>query len=515
MQMDRLAAGARHVLRQLASGPQSLMFLPALALAAFWFGGEAALMPVAMGIPLLVWLASDSPAGRRATPAYADAMPDLDELSDALLGSARRAGLTAGCLIYGLQGAGHDGPGRAAQARRATLLQHLRDGLRPGDVALWRADGTLAVLPQPNRSTDLDALLVLARRLQARLQEVDVMGDDGAVCCGLALSSRLPPVALGADLVKAASRALGEARLAGGSGLRVAGARLPGPAIVPPRNIATPDEVLQALHRGHIQPWFQPQLSTETGRLSGVEALARWLHPARGLVAPAAFLPALASAGATARLGAEMLERGCATLAGFDAAGTTLPAVALNLAPDELHAADLPDRVRAALDRHGLSPHRLRFEITGATLLDSDPVAVGILHQLADLGCGIDLSGFGGPGSFAMNMLRRLPVHRLKIDRSLIARIDRDEGQRRLVAGALALADRLGLETLAEGVESHAEHAMLAQLGCGHVQGFGIGRPMPADLLADWMRRLEGRLAQLPSLTQAVLTPRAGPDTGA
>ena len=115
------------------------------------------------------------------------------------------------------------------------------------------------------------------------------------------------------------------------------------------------------------------------------------------------------------------------------------------------------------------------------------------------MGCRIDLDDFG-TGHASISAIRRFAIERIKIDRSFVSHVDADPEQQRMVSAILTMADRLGLETLAEGVETAGEHAMLAQLGCRHVQGFGIARPMPYDQTIDWVRRHEARLAEPPKI---------------
>ena len=128
-----------------------------------------------------------------------------------------------------------------------------------------------------------------------------------------------------------------------------------------------------------------------------------------------------------------------------------------------------------------------------------DDVVARNIAGLARLGCGIDLDDFG-TGYSSISAIRRFAVQRLKIDRSFVMKVDRDGEQQRMVSAILVMAERLGLDTLAEGVETAGEHAMLAQLGCGHVQGFGIARPMPADQTADWIRAHEATISAPPRI---------------
>ena len=154
------------------------------------------------------------------------------------------------------------------------------------------------------------------------------------------------------------------------------------------------------------------------------------------------------------------------------------------------------------LDRHEIAPDRLAIEVLETVVAQSpgDTVTRNI-NALARLGCLIDLDDFG-TGHASLSSLRRLAVGRLKIDRSFVTGIDGDRDQQRMVSAILSMSERLGLESLAEGVETAEEHAMLAQLGCGHVQGFGIGHPMPAADMPAWAARHGNRLAQLPGIAR-------------
>ncbi len=234
--------------------------------------------------------------------------------------------------------------------------------------------------------------------------------------------------------------------------------------------------------------------------MTGFEALARWHHPERGLLGPAEFLPAIADCGLSERLSEVMLFHAMVALNRWDRAGLAVPVVGVNFSADELRNPRLPDKLRWELDRFDLTPDRLVVEIleTVAAQTDND-VIVRNVAALAGMGCGIDLDDFG-TGHTSIANLRRFAVRRLKIDRSFVARVDEDRDQQRMVAAVLSLAERLGLDTLAEGVETAGERAMLAQLGCGHLQGFGIARPMPFDETVDWMRRHAAWLAATPRI---------------
>ena len=152
------------------------------------------------------------------------------------------------------------------------------------------------------------------------------------------------------------------------------------------------------------------------------------------------------------------------------------------------------------LDRFDLEPRRLSIEILENVVAETDnDVVVANIAALAKLGCGIDLDDFG-TGHASITSIRRFTVRRIKIDRSFVTKLDEDREQQKMVAAILSMAERLGLETLAEGVETPGEHALLAQLGCGDVQGFGIARPMPIDDTMEWIARHRIKLGTMPKI---------------
>ena len=225
-----------------------------------------------------------------------------------------------------------------------------------------------------------------------------------------------------------------------------------------------------------------------------MEALARWHHPERGLLSPAEFLPAIDGTELLDQLGEAMLDQGLALLAACDALGMRVPAVSVNLSAQDLRDPQLPDRLRWALDKHGLAPGRLTVEVLESVMaVAGDDSIAQVISRIADLGCGVDLDDFG-TGNASITTIRRFALNRIKIDRSFVRGVDTDREQQKFVTAVLSLAEQLGLETLAEGVETRGDHAMLAQLGCGHVQGYVLARPLPAPDVMPWMAQYQNRM---------------------
>lgn len=177
-----------------------------------------------------------------------------------------------------------------------------------------------------------------------------------------------------------------------------------------------------------------------------------------------------------------------------------IPSVSVNFSTHELRNPKLCEKIRWELDRFDTKPDRLCVEILEDVIADpKDDVVSRNIRALSELGCKIDLDDFG-TGHASIASIRRFAVQRIKIDASFVARVDRDHDQQNMVAAVLTMAERLDLDTIAEGVETVGEHAMLAQLGCGHVQGFSVGRPMPAGETQAWIRKHRNKLVEPPRL---------------
>ncbi|MGB0905260.1 MAG: EAL domain-containing protein, partial [Mangrovicoccus sp.] len=210
--------------------------------------------------------------------------------------------------------------------------------------------------------------------------------------------------------------------------------------------------------------------------------------------------PAIDQAGLMERLGEVMLAHSLTAIKAWDRAGLHVPSVGVNFSPIELRNPNLIEKIQWELDRYDIAPERLTVEVLETVIAGSkDDTTARNISELARLGCQIDLDDFG-TGHASITNIRRFSVNRIKIDRSFVIKVNEDREQQRMVAAILTMAERLDLETLAEGVETVGEHTMLAQLGCGHVQGYGIGRPMPFEETCAWLTNHDSKLAQTPTI---------------
>jgi diguanylate cyclase (GGDEF)-like protein/PAS domain S-box-containing protein len=243
------------------------------------------------------------------------------------------------------------------------------------------------------------------------------------------------------------------------------------------------EQLRGAIRDSELRVHYQPRQHLPTGTISGVEALVRWQHPTRGLLQPAEFIDAAEESGLIRDLGAWVLTEAVEQVVRWDAAGapTTLQ-MAVNLSARQLADPALVPRVATVLARAGLPASRLVLEITETALMSDPEAALRTLQELRGLGVLLAVDDFG-TGYSSFTYLKRFPVDELKIDRSFVAGMTTDPGDRAIVASCVHLAHAMGLVAVAEGVESPAEHQALRELGCDQAQGYLISRPVPPSAL--------------------------------
>jgi diguanylate cyclase (GGDEF)-like protein len=236
---------------------------------------------------------------------------------------------------------------------------------------------------------------------------------------------------------------------------------------------------------------YQPQIDLHDGRVVGVEALVRWQHPDWGLVPPMQFIPVAEQAGMIEEIGLWVLLEACRQLRAWDDAGIPVPSVAVNCSVQQLETERLPHQVAAVLAATGLAGERLELEITESLLMRDPERAIAALAALKAQGVRLSIDDFG-TGHSSLAYLKRLPVTRLKIDRSFVSGIGNEPNDEQICRTVIALARNLHLQTLAEGVEHPHEVEFLRAEGCDLAQGFHYARPMPPEALEDWLQRRRG-----------------------
>ncbi|AWK88304.1 putative bifunctional diguanylate cyclase/phosphodiesterase [Azospirillum thermophilum] len=412
---------------------------------------------------------------------------------DPLTGLANRAGL-AEALDQRLR----DGRRTALVVVDIDGFHTVNDGLGPdvGDALLREVarrlvqtmpDGCPARLSSDSFAVLLDSGSDLAEMLGCLRKELSspVTLADGEVPMSVSIGYCVAgPGCSGSDkALRAASMALKTAKRSGRGGIVAFDQSMQDRL----RETLTVSRLLRgALERDELMLYVQPQIRLRDGRTSGAEALLRWRLPDGSMIPPATFIRAAEHSGQIVEIGAWVLAKACALLAGLTDRGIACPRMAVNVSPRQFRD---PDFVRMAIGtvrRAGLSPSAIELEITESLLLDDREAMTGLLHDLRSEGFRIAVDDFG-TGYSSLSYLQRLPVDCVKIDRSFVKSLESDRSARTIAACITRLGQELGLTTLAEGVETREQEAILRDLGCDEAQGFLYAAPMPAPALADWL----------------------------
>lgn len=360
----------------------------------------------------------------------------------------------------------------------------LKAGLRAGDVAC-RLGGDEFVVLCEGLPTGAEAAIVqlddVAHRVLRLLHEPMVLGGrEIAVSASAGIALADPdqrPTALLAD----ADAAMYHAKDQGRGRVAVFDARLR--AKLEDR-LAVEHALHRVLERDELEVWMQPVHALDSGEVIAFEALVRWRHPSRGLLAPDAFLSVAEDTGEIATMGAWILREACARAARWPMGADGPLRLAVNVSPVQLLRGDLPEVVVEALTASGLEPSRLELEITESVYLEADDAVTGQLLRLADMGVSIAMDDFG-TGYSSLASLRELPITVIKLDRTFVSGLGRRTLDEAIVRSTVQMTTAMGLAVVAEGIETPDQHAHLRDLGCHRGQGYLFSPPVgPGDELA-------------------------------
>ena len=237
---------------------------------------------------------------------------------------------------------------------------------------------------------------------------------------------------------------------------------------------------------GEFALHYQPKMRRD-GSIAGFEALIRWNRPGVGLVAPDNFIPLAEQLGLLLHLGRWVIEQACRQIAAWREAGLGTVPISVNLSTSQLTSAALPDYVFDLMREHRIEPGCLEMELTESMMMSDPDLAIAILHRLRGGGVALSIDDFG-TGFSSMSYLRQLPVHYLKLDRSFVHNVADDQKDADLCAGIMALAHKLDMHVVAEGVETAEQHRMLKACDCDLFQGFLFSRPMSARAATEFLR---------------------------
>ena len=362
---------------------------------------------------------------------------------------------------------GHPVGDRLLQA----AAERMRSCVRSEDVVARLGGDEFAILQVPSEQpTDVTALA--ARLIEVVGAPYDIDGHQVVVgvSVGIAIApndSREPDA-----LMKDADLALYRAKADGGGAYRFFEVEMD--ARMQARRAVELD-LRKALKNCEFEVYYQPIIDVKSGQISSCEALVRWHHPERGMIAPLEFIPVAEATGIIVPLGEWVLRQACAEAVRWPKHVT----IAVNLSPAQFKNRNLVPTVVSALATSGLAPERLELEITEMVLLDESEGAFAVLHQLRNLGIKIAMDDFG-TGYSSLGYLRSFPFDKIKIDQSFIRDLPGKEDSVAIVRAVVGLSSSLGITTTAEGVETKEQLASLTAEGCNEFQGFFFSRPQPA-----------------------------------
>jgi diguanylate cyclase (GGDEF)-like protein len=420
----------------------------------------------------------------------------LNTRLDQALMDARRAKRIAAVLVLDLDrfktvndSLGHSRGDLMLQetARRLTYC------VRRGDtVARLGGDEFAVVLA--DMADIADAIPLAQQILDVLCQPIRVEGQEIAASTSLGISCFPMDGETGEVLLRNADTAMYRAKELGGNALALFTMEMNQSVNA---RLQTEAGLRHALENRELVLHFQPIVDLSSGRIKSAEALVRWQHPVHGLVPPAQFIAVAEESGLIIPIGDWVLREACMQARSWLDRGLAPVQVAVNLSARQFTAALLFESIEGALKSSGCPASALQLEITESMVMQDAQGALAILHQLKAMGVQCSIDDFG-TGYSSLSYLKRLPVQKLKIDRSFISDIETDENDRAIVDAIQTLAKKLGVLTVAEGVETEAQLDILRKLGCDAYQGYLFARPCPSEQFAQILRRNKADRADAP-----------------
>lgn len=245
------------------------------------------------------------------------------------------------------------------------------------------------------------------------------------------------------------------------------------------------------LKRDHFDIYYQPKMDIRSGRIAGVEALARFITPNQGMISPAQFIPIAEETGQIVEIGEVILDKACADIQRWQQSGLFNGRVAVNLSPRQFALPDLGERIGGIINKHQINAQSLELEITEYTVMNDPEQAITIMNALVEMGIHLAMDDFG-TGYSSLAYLKRFPIHTLKIDRAFIIDMVNERGKN-MVDSIITMAHNLDLHVVAEGVEERSQLEKLAQLGCETLQGYYYSKPLPREQFEAFLAKQQKR----------------------
>jgi diguanylate cyclase (GGDEF)-like protein/PAS domain S-box-containing protein len=356
------------------------------------------------------------------------------------------------------------------------VAKRLVGALRKSDT-VGRFSGDEFMVLAPGTESVEAAAKVAQKLLDALKEPFDIDGRDITIAASVGIALYPLDGEAPEPLLKNADTALGRAKEQGRNSYQFYKTEMNARAL---QRLMLESGLRRALEHGELLLHYQPQVSLETGRIVGVEALLRWQHPELGMVPPSEFVPIAEETGLIVPIGEWVLRTAARTMLEWDRGGLPAIRLAVNLSARQFNDPELVPRIAAILGETGFPAERLELELTESMIMHDAPETVSRLGEIAALGIRLTIDDFGS-GYSSLSYLRRFPITALKIDQSFIRDVTRDPNDAAIAQAIVALAGSLRLKVVAEGVETQEQLAFLKSCGCDEVQGYLFSRPLPDE----------------------------------
>lgn len=374
-----------------------------------------------------------------------------------------------------------------------TVAQRIKTCIREEDiVARLGGDEFTILLPELER---MEAAGIVARKILAALnQPINLKTQEVLVSGSIGITLAPDDGMSASELMRNADLAMYRVKDKGRDNFQFFTDDMNTESVA---RMALEGELRSAINSEDFIVYFQPQVNLETRQVCGFEALVRWSHPQAEMIPPDRFIPVAEETGLIIRLGELVLRQACHQITELQKAGFRNQTIAVNLSARQFRDQNLLTLVRSVLDETGLEPRWLELEITESMLMDDIEQAIGILNELKKLGLTISIDDFG-TGYSSLNYLTQLPVDKLKVDRSFVSNLPDNSSHMAITTAIIAMAQKLGMEVLAEGVETDRQVEFLLKNQCHMLQGFLFSKPIAAEDLGRQIESLTKSLNEPP-----------------
>jgi diguanylate cyclase (GGDEF)-like protein/PAS domain S-box-containing protein len=360
------------------------------------------------------------------------------------------------------------------------VAERLSRCIRPGDT-LARLGGDEFVIVFADVG-ELDEIGLLAQKiLNTFTLPFKVDGRELQITTSIGASLYPRDGEDGEDLIRQADAAMYQAKKKGSGLFQLSSAEM---NLSVHEALELEADLREAIEKGEFILYYQPKVKISTGCLDGCEALVRWQHPQKGMIAPDSFIPLAEETGLIIPLGSWVIREACRQFKAWEQEGLTPVRIAVNISARQFNQVDFIDRIKAILAEYAMDPHWLDLELTESMVMQDPNMVAKTLVQLKELGFELSLDDFG-TGYSSLNYLRRFPIDCLKIDRSFILDVPEDKTAASVANSIIGIAHSLGITAIAEGVETWEQHQFLVNCGCDNIQGFLFSKPLPAEELAQ------------------------------